>query len=216
MSKPSPTPRAERREQVQRMLTESPDRSARSIARASGASHTHVGDIRRELISAGVIAAVSAEQKPATQASGNLLKQTPDGELLAERHGAYSERRVGPRRARILEELRQRFTGVDDDLLLVQAHRRAQLELLSDWVDEHGVIRGGKRGEITAAATFAERIAVSYERQHERLVELQSESETVDPMDALNAHLTEMAAKREALPAGEPDKQIDESEERDD
>jgi hypothetical protein len=182
------------RQRIRDLIDDDPSRSNRSIAMEVGCS-THTV-IRTRYRHVSLHTAVSTTNGTAHPGSENLLPPADAGNDRAMKHGAHSERQVAPRRARILEELRQRFTGVDDDLLRVQARRRAQIELVSTWLDEHGVIRGGKRGEIVPAAAFAERLAVSYERQHERLVELQREAQTVDPGEALRTHVAKLNAGR--------------------
>jgi hypothetical protein len=188
-----------RRERIEQAIRADADRSNRSIAAEIGCSHMTVGRVR-----AGLAGQLSTSDEPDKLARGqnpgaaNLIEPAGLRNDRAVRHGAHSEQLVAPLRERFLLELRERFNAVDDDLLVVQAHRRAQLELLSAWLDEHGVVRGGKRGEITAAATFAERIASSYERQHERLVALQREAETVDPQAALDAYVAGLPNGEEA------------------
>jgi hypothetical protein len=179
------------RQRIRELIEADPSRSATSIAVEIGCStHTVVRQRKLHMQMHTADCTVNGTAGTAHAGSSNLLPPAEHGNGRAVSHGAHSEVRIAPRRARILDELRQRFTGVDDDLLLVQAHRRAQLELLSDHLDVHGVVRGGKRGEVTPAAAFAERLASSYERQHERLVALQREAEKVDPQAALDAYVT--------------------------
>ncbi len=170
--------RAERRAMVERLLLEDHLRSDRSIACACGGSHALVGTVRAELVAAGRIDRRPDRPEADAQAGGgrnaNLTRARRGEPGPALRHGAHSERRVAPIRERILEDLRREFTGVADDLLVIQAHRRAQYELLMAEHDERGIVQAGKRREITPASQFAERIGASYERQHVVLVELQA------------------------------------------
>jgi hypothetical protein len=161
--------RAERRALVERLLIEDHTRSDRSMARAAGVSHTYIGEVRRKLESAGTLPPRPCRSDLATQDGGNLRRQTPDGESIAETHGAYSERRVGPLRERYLAELKVEFPRASERRLVIQAHRLGQLELLGRFTDERGVIRSRRHGNVFPAATLGERIAAAYLAEHDRL-----------------------------------------------
>ncbi|MGC2375375.1 MAG: hypothetical protein WA484_16030 [Solirubrobacteraceae bacterium] len=167
--------RAERRALVERMLVEDQTRSDRSIARAAGVSHTHIAEVRRALESAGTLPPRPFQSKLATQPGGNLQRQTPDGEAIAETHGAYSERRVGPLRERYLGELRVEFPNASERRLVIQAHRLGQLELLGRFTDERGVIRSRRHGNVFPATTLGEKIATAYLAEHDRLEQRERE-----------------------------------------
>jgi hypothetical protein len=157
------------------MLAEDRTRSDRSIARAVGVSHTHIAEVRRVLESAGTLPPRPCRPELATQPGGNLQRQTPDGELLAEKHGAYSERRVAPLRERYLGELRVEFPNASERRLVIQAHRLGQLELLGRFTDERGVIRSRRHGNVFPATTLGEKIATAYLAEHDRLEQQERE-----------------------------------------
>jgi hypothetical protein len=161
--------RIERRRLVEAMLVEDHTRSDRSIARASGASHTHVADVRAELVSAGRVAARPCRATTAVQADGNLTRQAAGEPSPATAHGAYSEAKVRPLRERYLAELRVEFPSASERRLRLQAHRLAQVELIGRFTDERGVIRSTRTGEVFAAAALGERLAASYLAEHDRL-----------------------------------------------
>jgi hypothetical protein len=161
--------RVERRRLVEAMLVEDHTRSDRSIARASGASHTHVADCRKQLVAAGRIAERPCRPASAVQADGNLTRQAAGEPSPRLAHGAWSEARVAPLREGYLAELRAEFPSGSERRLLIQAHRLAQLELLGRFTDERGVIRSTRTGEVFAAAALGERLAASYLAEHERL-----------------------------------------------
>jgi hypothetical protein len=166
---PRKATRAERRRLVEAMLVEDHMRSDRSIGRGSGASHTLVANIRRELVVAGRLAERPCRPAAAVQADGNLTRQTAGEPSPATAHGAYSEAKLAPLRERYLAELRAEFPSASEVRLRVQAHRLGQIELLGRFTDERGVIRSARTGEVFAAAALGERLAASYLAEHERL-----------------------------------------------
>ena len=80
-------------------------------------------------------------------------------------HGATSEQRIRPLRERYLAELAEAFPSATAPELAIQAQRLAQLELLGAFLDERGVIRHRRRGDVFPAASMAEKLAAAYERQ---------------------------------------------------
>lgn len=61
----------------------------------------------------------------------------PDGNERATKHGAHSERRVGPLRERFVREVRDRWPhlGEDDPRVATLADRMARVTLVSTWMD---------------------------------------------------------------------------------
>ncbi len=143
--------RAERRESVVRMLTEDPKRPDRAIARATSASHTLVGQVRRELVSAGKIAPRSCQPETATQQGhGNLTRQTAGEPSPAVTHGAYSAKALASRVEELTDELRGVVPGAkaaDDTAIRLLALLLAQIEAVNAWIAERGLFKRAGRGE---------------------------------------------------------------------
>jgi hypothetical protein len=179
------------RQRIAAALLSDPSRSNYGIAREVGCSHHTVAGVRGQM--------PAVECQPPTARTGNpgsanLVPPAGPGNLRAATHGAHSEALVAPLRVRFLERLREQYPAVGEELLRVQAHRAAQLELLTAWTDEHGIVRSARTGEVYGAAVFAERLASAFERQADRLRELQREASRVDPFEALDAHVAELTA----------------------
>jgi hypothetical protein len=185
------------RERIRDLIAADPSRSSRSIAVEVGCSpHTVIR--QRERVqphdddgTADGVRACSGNGRP-HPGSENLVPPAGPGNERATRHGAWSEQRVAPVRERHAAALRSQFDAVDERLLSVMAHRMAQYELLTAWLDEHGIVKG--RGEVFPAAQFAERLARNFEQQFDRLAEIQRDARRVDPHEALEAHLAELTA----------------------
>jgi hypothetical protein len=107
-------------------------------------------------------------------------------------HGAQSEVRVRPLRERYLAELAVTYPNATDHELVIQAQRLAQLELLGAFLDERGVIRHRRRGDVFPAASLAEKIASAYERQAAVLAERERQHGKSSPHDALRAIVAEL------------------------
>ena len=86
-------------------------------------------------------------------------------------HGAQSEQAIRPLRERFVVELSAAFPSATKAEVAIQAQRLAQLELLGAFLDEFGVIRHRRRGDVFPAAAMAERIAANYERRAAVLLE---------------------------------------------
>jgi hypothetical protein len=184
--------RADRREAIESALRDDPERSNRSIAIECRSDHKTAAKIRAQLESAGEI----PRRTPTVPTDhGGALLPTVEGNSKATTHGAWSERRVGPLRDGFLVALRDRFPAVPDELLRVQAHRQAQLELLSAWADSHGVVRNA-RGDVAGAVSLARQLARDFEQRHDRLVEIEREAARVDPHVALEDYLAGMNGDR--------------------
>jgi hypothetical protein len=167
--------RAERRELVERLLTADHLLSDRAVARQAAVSHTHVADVRREMIAAGCLAERPCQAAAAVQAdngngSGNLTRQ-PSGEPgPALRHGATSEIVLAPLRVRHLEELQAAFPSADATILRVQAGRLARFDALTEHLDRAGVRALMRRdGSLRPAATMLRQLEDAIERCHDRL-----------------------------------------------
>ena len=69
-------------------------------------------------------------------------------------HGAYSEAKVGPLRARFAGELAAQFGYLASrEEIEIAADRRARIEVINDWLDRRGVMgdkRSGRPREILA------------------------------------------------------------------
>ena len=76
------------------------------------------------------------------------------GHELSTRHGAHSDRKIAPIAARWVEVALAQCAYLNDPsyepALLAWARFEAKVDLLHDWIDEHGVIDNA--GQATAAA----------------------------------------------------------------
>ena len=109
------------------------------------------------------------------------------GNTRALQHAAYSAGAIRDARERYLAELTEAFPAASAQELVIQAHRLAQLELLGAFVDERGVIRHKRRGDVFPAAQFMERVATAFERQHALLVQREADAGKYDGLaDFLN------------------------------
>lgn len=185
------------RRRIAILIEADPTRSNFSISREVKCSHHTVARVREREQMPEPLPATNGQPQTANAGHANLIAPAEAGNDRARRHGAYSEVLVAPLRAQFLEQLRERLPAVPDELLRVQAHRAAQLELLTAWTDEHGIVRSARSGEVFGAAMFAERLASAYERQHDRLMQIEAEAVRVDPYQALEAHLAQIAESSE-------------------
>lgn len=109
------------------------------------------------------------------------------GNRRAVQHGAYSAGAIREAREKHLAELAETFPRASTQELVIQAHRLAQLELLGEFVDQRGVIRHKRRGDVFPAAMFMERVAAAFERQHALLVQRKAAAGKYDGLaDFLN------------------------------
>lgn len=186
--------RAERRALVERLLVEDHERSNRSIARASTASHTLVGQIRVELEGAGKIAARSASVNVATQdGHGNLVRQAAGVPSPATRHGAYSEASLAPLRDRFEGSLRDEYGELlDDRRLFLLADLLSRIELGLRWLDQRGGVVRNRSGEVFAVADRVETWSRRATLELKELQELKRAAGEVDPQAALAAHLARL------------------------
>jgi hypothetical protein len=109
------------------------------------------------------------------------------------KHGARSEERVRPLRERHVAELAKAFPSATELEVAIQAHRLAQLDLLGAFMDERGVIRHKRRGEVFPAAGLMEKIATSFERQQAILLE-RERTKGAPPAQALESILAELTS----------------------
>lgn len=93
------------------------------------------------------------------------------GNTAAEKHGAWSERKWRPIAERLLDDLEQTapwtlgagFAGTR----WAWARTEAQLSLIADWVDEHGVI--DDEGNVPACMNQAARLDATADKLRDRL-----------------------------------------------
>lgn len=99
-----------------------------------------------------------------------LANLTPNAAM---RHGAYAERDIGPLQTEHLERLTERFPGADSALLVIQAERAAQLDLISAYFGKRNgvgaVMRNRRTATVWPAREYAVKLQAAYERQCERL-----------------------------------------------
>jgi hypothetical protein len=114
----------------------------------------------------------------------------------ATKHGAFSEVAIRPARERYAVELAEAFPSASAAEVAIQAQRLAQLEQLGAYLDERGVIRHKRRGDVFPAATLANQIASSFERQNAILM-AREQSAGGDPRRELAAILAEHTTEGE-------------------
>lgn len=95
-------------------------------------------------------------------------------------HGAHSPALVQPLRQSFLTELQEAFPNATEHELRTQAQRLAQMELYARYIDEKGVIRHRRRGEIYPAAAQLERLSASFERHNAVVLERERQHGTPD------------------------------------
>jgi hypothetical protein len=183
------------RRKIAAAITADPSRTNHSIAHSLNCSWHTVGSVRDELARAAAEAA--AEQRGKRSGVVNLIEPAGVGNSRAAKHGAYRPAVLEPIRARKHEQLRAMFPTVSDELLAVQSTRGAQLHVLWEWISEHGLVRD-RHGNLSAAATFAAKLSIAYERQHDRLAEIEREARTERPAAALEALADELSDEEAA------------------
>ena len=190
------------RERIREAILADSERSNRSIASEVGCSPHTVIRVRERHVQLPAMNGTGATARPGGE---NLIEPAGPGNSRALTHGAHSEASIAPIRERHLTALRGQFAAVDERLLSVMAHRMAQYELLTDWLDRNGIVKG--RGEVYGAAVFAERLARNFEAQFDRLREIQGEADEAASAIDVDALLDEHRAREdgehdpEALPA---------------
>jgi hypothetical protein len=166
--------RAERkRQKIAAALAVDPSRSNRSIAAEVKVSHMTVGRVRVNM--AGQL---STPDTPAGGPNGHVgmanLVKPPDGNALAEVHGAYREARRQPLEALHRERLRRDHPTESDDAINLRAKRSALIDLYWADVSDRGPVRG--KGDATPSARelrllldAEERAAIAMEERRERV-----------------------------------------------
>jgi hypothetical protein len=184
---------------IKAALRSDPQRSNGELGRAFGVSRTTIYRCRMKLEQAGEISARALMRDvPKLEAHPHLDAGTlADGTAPAVKHGAKSPALIAPLRDRFLTELRDRFPACDDQLLALQAHRAAQIELLGRFIEERGVIRT-RSGECYNAVRWCDKLSTAYENQHARLMAMQREAEQVEPTAQLEAVVSEIVEARNA------------------
>ena len=86
-------------------------------------------------------------------------------------HGARSEELIRPLRERYFAELTEELPHAKPREVLLLANRLAKMELYEAFIDERGVIRHRRRGDVFPAAVESERLAVAFEKQYALLLE---------------------------------------------
>lgn len=204
------TTRNERREHVERLLAEDHLRTNRQIARLAVVSHTHVANVRKRLEDAGRIDPRPARPATATQAGyGNLTRQQHGQSSPARISGAHSPAEVAPLRARFLLELTAEYppgtSSAAARVLAVQAGRQARWQLLTDHVDRRGLSAVvGRDGKPRPLALHLQRLEDAIERCYANLEArkaAQGKAGNASAQAALDAHLRELAQRRETGPA---------------
>jgi hypothetical protein len=109
-------------------------------------------------------------------------------------HGAYSAAVIRPARERYLAELAEAFPSASAAEVAIQAQRLAQLEQLGAYMDERGVIRHKRRGDVFPAAALAEKLAAAYERQASILAQRERDRGGASPHDQLAKVVAELTA----------------------
>jgi hypothetical protein len=129
---------------------------------------------------------LSADAQARSRQVANLKQNNP---ALSRTHGAQSEQAIRPLRERYLAELAEEFPHASPRTLVIQAARLAKLELLERFVDERGVIRHQRRGDIFPAVQMAEQISRGYLQTQERLEAERREREYAagDTLDSIAA-----------------------------
>lgn len=144
MSAPRQPPRdraiRKRRLAVHRLRSEQPDLSVRDIADRLGVPRSTV---QRDL------EAGPPEATPAPDCAAG------PGNTRAQKHGAYSERAVGPLRDQATAYAQERWPWVSRDDRELYGRLAARVALLGDHELEHGLIKDPVRGEIFATSTAA-------------------------------------------------------------
>jgi hypothetical protein len=149
--------------------------------------------------------AVSRDPAKAAIQRANLRNApaAPAGNGRAVVHGAFSTR-VRDAREKHVVELVEAFPNATSPEIAIQAHRLAQLDLLGAFMDERGVIRHKRRGEVFPAASLMEKIAVSFERQHALLLE-RERTRPARPAETLASIIAELTAEATADQDGTQD-----------
>lgn len=182
--------RAERRDEVARLLVNDHEQSDRAVSRTTGVSHSTVAAVRASLELAGQIdrrpdqsgVAKQAESGPAA----NLRRQTAGEPSPATRHGGYSEARKRPLEDEHRARLQAEFPRVcsqpgGDDLINTACARLAMLDLMAAFVGQAGPIgvRGG-RPEVSAPARELRLLLAQHEDAIARLQELEGDASSSD------------------------------------
>jgi hypothetical protein len=137
--------------------------------------------------------------------------------LSAVKHAAYSPGRLRPIRERVLGELQASFPSVRLDRLALAAQKRARIELLSDYIDEVGLLAHRLRGTTYPAVALLQREEASYSAELTRIEELAREVATPDPVAAVRAYIEGKAEatddRRSQLPEPNTNEEVDDGQE---
>ena len=130
--------------------------------------------------SQGSLDALAANRRPQPQ------RLRPDGAVT---HGAYAAD-VEALADEHAVRYRTRFEHEPDpELIRVQAVRLAMAERLETWLAEHGLLKGKPKGDPFGAANLLVRLLGAFETTHVRMLELDREAATGDPVARVRAHI---------------------------
>ncbi len=136
--------RAERRELLERLLTDTPELSNREAARKAGSDHKTAAKVRGELERSGAIRVRTLRPQ---RHGGALIPPAEVGNGRATTHGAWSERRLLPRVDELTEELRHVVPGAmaaDQTAIRLLALVLARIEAATAWLDERGLFKDAR------------------------------------------------------------------------
>lgn len=86
-------------------------------------------------------------------------------------HGARSGAVIREAAAEHLANLKRQLPSASDEELWVQASRMAQIQRLSAFIEERGLIRDQRKGTVYNAASMLAQLSSTFERQHAVLLE---------------------------------------------
>lgn len=110
-------------------------------------------------------------------------------------HGATSGALIRQATAEHLASLGDQFPHATKAELTLQASRWAQIERLTAYVEERGLIRNQRSGTTIQAAELLSRLSAAFERQHERLMDREAAFAVVggDTIESIAAELAAAA-----------------------
>jgi DNA-binding Lrp family transcriptional regulator len=181
---------AARQALIARLLTEDPERSDNSIARAVGCHHSTVGNHRRRLEAAGTISPRASRPAAATQPEHPSLTRTlpgtPGGALKA---GIESEATMTPLRIEAEDWARDRWPWLDETRTKLIADLAAKVEAERQWREEHGLLRNRRHGIVWPVVADGERWARRLAEEIRLLDTEARERERADPALTLDGYL---------------------------
>jgi len=121
----------------------------------------------------------------------------PVGNQLGLKHGASKPDKllVRERRTQFLAELSETFPSASNAERLMVATNMARLELLGDYLDQHGVIRNRRTGQVYEAARLEQQVSGSLERQWAILTAREQARPANGQPQSLEAYVAELTAE---------------------